>query len=107
MIRRPPRSTLFPYTTLFRSLLKDGDRVAGAVAYDRERGRFKSFAAKAVVLATGGVGRAFKITSNSWEYTGDGFSLAYHAGAALMDMEFVQFHPTGMGWPPSGRGILV
>ncbi len=93
------------YTVL--TLLKDGDRVAGAVAYDRERGRFKSFAAKAVVLATGGVGRAFKITSNSWEYTGDGFSLAYHAGAALMDMEFVQFHPTGMVWPPSVRGILV
>jgi len=89
------------------TLLKDGDRVAGAVAYDRERGRFKTFAAKAIVLATGGVGRAFKITSNSWEYTGDGHSLAYHAGAALMDMEFVQFHPTGMIWPPSVRGILV
>jgi len=89
------------------TLLKDGDRVCGAFAYDRERGRFRVFAAKAVVLATGGVGRAFKITSNSWEYTGDGHSLAYHAGAALMDMEFVQFHPTGMIWPPSVRGILV
>jgi succinate dehydrogenase / fumarate reductase, flavoprotein subunit len=89
------------------TLLKDGDRIAGAVAYDRERGRFKTFAAKAVVLATGGVGRAFKITSNSWEYTGDGHSLAYHAGAELMDMEFVQFHPTGMIWPPSVRGLLV
>jgi succinate dehydrogenase / fumarate reductase flavoprotein subunit len=89
------------------TLLKDGDRVAGAVAYDRERGRFKTFAAKAIVLATGGVGRAYKITSNSWEYTGDGHSLAYHAGAALMDMEFIQFHPTGMIWPPSVRGILV
>src|SRR6476469_8027979 len=89
------------------TLLKDGDRIAGAVAYDREKGRFKTFAAKAVVLATGGIGRAFKITSNSWEYTGDGHSLAYHAGAALMDMEFVQFHPTGMIWPPSVRGILV
>src|SRR3954470_13887663 len=89
------------------TLLKDGDRVSGVVAYDRERGRFKTFAAKAVVLATGGVGRAFKITSNSWEYTGDGHALAYHAGAALMDMEFIQFHPTGMIWPPSVRGILV
>src|ERR1700688_3227547 len=89
------------------SLLKDGDRVVGAFGYDRDRGRFHLFRAKAVVLATGGIGRAFKITSNSWEYTGDGHSLAYHAGAALMDMEFVQFHPTGMIWPPSVRGILV
>src|SRR5215207_4210671 len=89
------------------ALLKDGDRVAGAFGYDRERGRFQLFHAKAVVLATGGVGRAFKITSNSWEYTGDGHSLAYQAGAALQDMEFVQFHPTGMIWPPSVRGILV
>jgi succinate dehydrogenase flavoprotein subunit len=89
------------------TLLKDGDRIAGAFGYDRERGRFHLFRAKAVVLATGGIGRAFKITSNSWEYTGDGHSLAYHAGAALMDMEFVQFHPTGMIWPPSVRGILV
>jgi succinate dehydrogenase / fumarate reductase flavoprotein subunit len=82
------------------SLLKDGDRVVGAVAYDRERGRFRLFKAKAVVLATGGVGRAFSITSNSWEYTADGQTLAYNAGAELMDMEFVQFHPTGMVWPP-------
>jgi succinate dehydrogenase / fumarate reductase flavoprotein subunit len=89
------------------TLLKDGDRIAGAFAYDRERGRFHIFRAKAVVLATGGIGRAYKVTSNSWEYTGDGHSLAYHAGAALMDMEFVQFHPTGMIWPPSVRGILV
>jgi succinate dehydrogenase flavoprotein subunit len=89
------------------TLLKDGDRVVGAFGYDRERGRFHVFHAKAVVLATGGIGRAFKITSNSWEYTGDGHALAYHAGAALMDMEFVQFHPTGMIWPPSVRGILV
>src|SRR5579885_2411333 len=89
------------------TLLKDGDRCAGAFAYDRERGRFKLFKAKAVVLATGGIGRAFRITSNSWEYTGDGHSLAYHAGAPLIDMEFVQFHPTGMIWPPSVRGILV
>jgi succinate dehydrogenase flavoprotein subunit len=89
------------------TLLKDGDRIAGAFGYDRERGRFHVFRAKAVVLATGGIGRAYKITSNSWEYTGDGHALAYHAGAALMDMEFVQFHPTGMIWPPSVRGILV
>src|ERR1700716_3670446 len=89
------------------SLLKEGDRVVGAFGYDRERGRFIVFRAKAVVLATGGIGRAYKITSNSWEYTGDGHALAYHAGAALMDMEFVQFHPTGMIWPPSVRGILV
>src|SRR5271155_969046 len=88
-------------------LIKDGARVAGAFAYDRERGLFHLFRARAVVLCTGGIGRAFKITSNSWEYTGDGHSLAYHAGAALMDMEFVQFHPTGMVWPPSVRGILV
>jgi succinate dehydrogenase / fumarate reductase flavoprotein subunit len=79
----------------------------GAFAYDRERGRFRIFQAKAVVLATGGIGRAFQVTSNSWEYTGDGHSLAYHAGAALLDMEFVQFHPTGMVWPPSVKGILV
>jgi len=89
------------------SLLKDGNRIAGAVGYDRERGRFKLFVAKAVVLATGGIGRAFSVTSNSWEYTGDGHALAYNAGAALQDMEFVQFHPTGMVWPPSVRGILV
>jgi succinate dehydrogenase / fumarate reductase flavoprotein subunit len=89
------------------TLLKDEGRIAGAFGYDRERGRFHLFRAKAVVLATGGIGRAYKITSNSWEYTGDGQSLAYDAGAALMDMEFVQFHPTGMIWPPSVRGILV
>jgi succinate dehydrogenase / fumarate reductase flavoprotein subunit len=88
-------------------LLKDGERVSGALAYDRERGRFTLFACKAIVLATGGIGRAFKVTSNSWEYTGDGHSLAWHAGAELTDMEFVQFHPTGMVWPPSVKGILV
>ncbi len=88
-------------------LLMDGDRVAGAFAYDRERGRFRVFKAKAVVLASGGIGRAFKVTSNSWEYTGDGHALAYRAGAELVDMEFVQFHPTGMVWPPSVKGILV
>jgi succinate dehydrogenase / fumarate reductase flavoprotein subunit len=89
------------------TLLTDGGRVVGAFGYDRERGRFRLFNAKAVVLATGGIGRAFKITSNSWEYTGDGQALAYHAGADLKDMEFVQFHPTGMVWPPSVQGILV
>ena len=89
------------------TLLKDGGRVAGAFGYDRERGRFVVFAAPAVVLATGGIGRAFSITSNSWEYTGDGHALAYESGAELIDMEFVQFHPTGMVWPPSVRGILV
>jgi succinate dehydrogenase / fumarate reductase flavoprotein subunit len=88
-------------------LLTEGGRIAGAFGYDREKGRFKIYAAKAVVMATGGIGRAYKITSNSWEYTGDGQSLAYRAGAELMDMEFVQFHPTGMVWPPSVRGILV
>jgi succinate dehydrogenase / fumarate reductase flavoprotein subunit len=88
-------------------LLKDGERVSGAFAYERERGRFRLFRAKAIVLATGGIGRAYRITSNSWEYTGDGHALAYHAGAALRDMEFLQFHPTGMVWPPSVRGILV
>src|SRR5471032_1940670 len=89
------------------SLLKHGERVTGALAYDRERGRFRLFKAKAVVLATGGVGRAYSITSNSWEYTADGQSLAYSAGAVLQDMEFVQFHPTGMVWPPSVKGLLV
>jgi succinate dehydrogenase / fumarate reductase flavoprotein subunit len=88
-------------------LILDGGRAAGVLAYDRERGRFHVFAAKAVVLATGGVGRAYKITSNSWEGTGDGHALAYRAGAELIDMEFIQFHPTGMVWPPSVRGILV
>jgi succinate dehydrogenase / fumarate reductase flavoprotein subunit len=89
------------------TLLMDSGRVAGAFGYFREHGNFVVFKAKAVVLATGGIGKAFSITSNSWEYTGDGHSLAYLAGADLMDMEFVQFHPTGMVWPPSVRGILV
>jgi succinate dehydrogenase / fumarate reductase flavoprotein subunit len=97
----------FHMETTIVTLLKDGDRCVGAFAYDRERGRFKLFHSKALVLCTGGIGRAYQITSNSWEYTGDGHSLAYHAGAALLDMEFVQFHPTGMVWPPSVRGILV
>ncbi|MGK2864746.1 MAG: fumarate reductase/succinate dehydrogenase flavoprotein subunit [Chitinophagaceae bacterium] len=89
------------------TLLKSGGQIAGAFGYEREKGQFKLYRAKSVIIATGGIGRAFKITSNSWEYTGDGHSLAYHAGAELIDMEFVQFHPTGMVWPPSVRGILV
>jgi succinate dehydrogenase / fumarate reductase, flavoprotein subunit len=89
------------------SLLQDSGRVVGACGYDREKGLFQLWQAKAVVLATGGIGRAFKVTSNSWEYTGDGLALAYRAGAELQDMEFVQFHPTGMVWPISVRGILV
>jgi succinate dehydrogenase / fumarate reductase, flavoprotein subunit len=89
------------------SLLVSGGRATGVVGYERERGRFKVFNAAAVVLATGGTGRAYKITSNSWEGTGDGHALAYRAGAELMDMEFIQFHPTGMIWPPSVQGILV
>jgi succinate dehydrogenase / fumarate reductase flavoprotein subunit len=88
-------------------LLKDGDRIAGAFGYWREQGRFVIFRAKSVIICTGGIGKAWKITSNSWEYTGDGMALAYHAGADLMDMEFVQFHPTGMVWPPGVQGILV
>jgi len=88
-------------------LLKDGPRCAGALAYWREQGRFVLFKAKSVVIATGGIGKAWRITSNSWEYTGDGMALAYEAGAELMDMEFVQFHPTGMVWPPGVQGILV
>ncbi len=89
------------------TLLKDDGRIAGAFGYERERGRFLLFRAKAVVVATGGIGRSYKITSNSWEYTGDGHALAFNAHASLTDMEFVQFHPTGMIWPPSVRGILV
>src|ERR1700676_2492052 len=89
------------------TLLMDGNRCTGAFGYDRERGRFKGFPAKAVVLATGRVGRAFKVTSNSWEYTADGQALAYKAGASLLDMELVQCHPTGMVWRPSVKGILV
>src|SRR5436305_9232215 len=88
-------------------LLVDSGRIAGAFGYDRDKGHFIHWPAKAVVLATGGIGRAFKVTSNSWEYTGDGHALAYRAGAELVDMEFVQFHPTGMVWPISVRGILV
>jgi succinate dehydrogenase / fumarate reductase, flavoprotein subunit len=89
------------------SLLMDSGRVVGACGYDREKGLFQLWQAKAVVIATGGIGRAFKVTSNSWEYTGDGLALAYDVGAELQEMEFVQFHPTGMVWPISVRGILV
>ena len=93
------------YTVI--ELLKSGDRVVGALAYDREKGGFTVFHAKAIIIATGGIGKLYKITSNSWDCTCDGHSLAYHAGAELIDMEFVQFHPTGMVWPPSVRGLLV
>src|SRR6185369_16409644 len=89
------------------TLLKDDGAVVGAFGYYREHGQFVVISAKAVILATGGVGKSFSITSNSWEYTADGHALAYNAGADLMDMEFVQFHPTGMVWPPSVKGILV
>src|SRR5213592_3087892 len=97
---------VFMECTVMR-LLTDEGRIAGAVAYWRESGRLIVFRAKAVVLATGGIGKAWKVTSNSWEYSGDGHALALWAGADLIDMEFVQFHPTGMVWPPSVRGILV
>ncbi len=88
-------------------LLKDGEKISGLIAYWRDSGQFILFKAKAVILATGGAGKAWKVTSNSWEYTGDGYALAYNAGAELMGMEFTQFHPTGMVWPPSVKGILV
>jgi succinate dehydrogenase / fumarate reductase flavoprotein subunit len=97
---------VFMECTVIR-LLKDGDRISGVLAYRRETGAFLVLRARAVVLATGGIGKAWKVTSNSWEYTGDGHALALWAGADLIDMEFVQFHPTGMVWPPSVRGILV
>jgi succinate dehydrogenase / fumarate reductase flavoprotein subunit len=93
--------------TVIDLILDASGRASGVLAYDRERGRFHVFHAKAIVLATGGVGRAYRITSNSWEGTGDGHALAFRAGAELIDMEFIQFHPTGMVWPPSVRGILV
>jgi succinate dehydrogenase flavoprotein subunit len=98
--------TVFAETTI-TELFKKGDRIAGALAYRRDTGKFVLFEAPAVVLATGGIGKSFKVTSNSWEYTGDGHALAMRAGATLINMEFVQFHPTGMVWPPSVKGILV
>ncbi|PYU05740.1 MAG: fumarate reductase/succinate dehydrogenase flavoprotein subunit [Acidobacteria bacterium] len=88
-------------------LIRDGDRIAGAFGYWREQGRFVVFKARSIVIATGGIGKAWKVTSNSWEYTADGMALAYETGAELLDMEFVQFHPTGMVWPPGVQGILV
>ncbi|MFE5219569.1 MULTISPECIES: fumarate reductase/succinate dehydrogenase flavoprotein subunit [unclassified Streptomyces] len=100
------RLKVFQECTVTR-ILKDGERVCGAFAYDRETGRFFVLEAPAVVVATGGIGKSFKVTSNSWEYTGDGHALALLAGAPLLNMEFVQFHPTGMVWPPSVKGILV
>src|SRR5437867_12968851 len=103
---RSPGVDVYMECTVAR-LLKDGERIAGALAYRRDTGRFVVFRARAVVLATGGIGRAYKVNSNSWEYTGDGHVLAYDAGADLIGMEFVQFHPTGMVWPLSVRGILI
>jgi succinate dehydrogenase / fumarate reductase, flavoprotein subunit len=100
------RIKVFGETTI-TELMLDGDRIAGAFGYYRESGEFVLFEAPAVVLATGGVGRSYKVTSNSWEYTGDGHALALRAGATLINMEFLQFHPTGMVWPPSVKGILV
>ncbi len=97
---------VFMECTIIR-LLKDGNRIAGAFGYWREQGRFVLFKAKSIVVATGGIGKAYRVTSNSWEYTGDGMALAYEVGAVLQDMEFVQFHPTGMVWPPGVQGILV
>ncbi len=93
--------------TTIVDLLKDGDKISGAVAYQRESGRHLLFEAPAIVMATGGIGKSYKVTSNSWEYTGDGHALALRAGASLINMEFLQFHPTGMVWPPSVKGILV
>src|SRR5271163_366820 len=100
---------VFAETTITELLLEDSypARIAGAFGYFRDTGRFVVFEAPAVVLATGGIGKTYKVTSNSWEYTGDGHALALRAGAKLLNMEFVQFHPTGMVWPPSVRGILV
>ena len=97
---------VFAETTITR-LLKDGGQIAGAFGYIRDTGRFVLFEAPTVILATGGIGRTFKVTSNSWEYSGDGHALALLAGASLMNMEFVQFHPTGMVWPLSVKGLLV
>jgi succinate dehydrogenase / fumarate reductase flavoprotein subunit len=97
---------VFAETTITR-LVKDGDRIAGAFGYFRDTGQFVVFEAPAIVLATGGIGKTYKVTSNSWEYTGDGHSLAMLAGAKLLNMEFVQLHPTGMVWPPSVKGLLV
>ena len=100
------RIRVFAETTI-TELIKDGDAISGAFGYVRETGNFILFEAPAVVLATGGIGKSFKVTSNSWEYTGDGHALALRAGATLINMEFIQFHPTGMVWPPSVKGILV
>src|SRR6204780_794322 len=97
---------VYAETTITR-LVKDGERIAGAFGYIRGTGGFVVFEAPAVILATGGIGKSFKVTSNSWEYTGDGHALALRAGAALINMEVVQFHPTGMVWQPSVKGILV
>ncbi|MGI9008460.1 MAG: FAD-binding protein, partial [Streptosporangiaceae bacterium] len=101
------RLRVFPECTITELLHDPSGAVAGAFGYWRESGRFVRFNAPAVVLATGGIGKSFKVTSNSWEYTGDGHAMALRAGAKLINMEFVQFHPTGMVWPPSVKGLLV
>src|ERR1700756_4224944 len=101
------RIRVFAECTITDLILENGDRIAGAFGYWRESGRFILFEAPAVVMATGGIGKSYKVTSNSWEYTGDGHALALRAGATLINMEFLQFHPTGMVWPPSVKGILV
>src|SRR5205823_12330332 len=98
---------VFAECTVTELLKDDAGRITGAFAYWRETGRFIRFSAPAVVLATGGIGKSFQVTSNSWEYTGDGHAMALWAGASLLNMEFVQFHPTGMVWPPSVKGILI
>ncbi len=98
---------VFAETTVTRLVKDASGRIAGAFGYIRDTGRFVLFEAPTVILATGGIGRTFKVTSNSWEYSGDGHALALLAGATLMNMEFVQFHPTGMVWPPSVTGLLV
>ena len=98
---------VFMETTVVKLFKDASGRVTGCLAYERDTGAFHLFKAKAIILATGGFGKAFQVTSNSWEYTGDGYALAYEVGADLQDMEFIQFHPTGMVWPPSVRGIFV
>lgn len=101
------RVKVFAECTITELLVDGSGRIAGAFGYWRESGRFVLFDAPAVIIATGGIGKSYKVTSNSWEYTGDGHALALRAGAALINMEFIQFHPTGMIWPPSVKGILV
>ena len=102
-----PGVKVFMEATIYKLLTGDNGQICGAVGYWRETGKFIVFKTKTAILATGGIGKSFKITSNSWEYTGDGLAMAYEAGAELMDLEFIQFHPTGMIWPLSIKGALV